>query len=461
MRLAAAIVLLALGGTVAVAGVDLRPEAGEDRPGGEATSVKPRNRAAFSNPSGNMSFQRQFDFKVGDGVFRKLWVSAPSSTKGSDGLGPLLNARSCQSCHLRDGRGRPPAPGEPAVSLLMKLSRPSGQPEPNYGGQLQTFAIQGHAAEGAVRIEYEETPVRLSDGPAVSLREPRYSIVNLGYGPIDVGTLMSPRVAPPMIGLGLLELIPEEDILARADPRDGDGDGTSGAARRVWSRAEGREMLGRFGWKAGAATVADQAADAFANDMGLSTPLVRSSFGECTAAQAACRAAPAGEDPMEGVEVPSTAFDLVVFYARNLGVPARVDAGDPHVLRGKQIFSEIGCAACHVPRHVTGTDPERPGQSGQTIWPYTDLLLHDMGDGLADNRPDGTASGREWRTPPLWGLGLTELVSDHTYLLHDGRARNVLEAILWHDGEAQAARDRAARCTAADRSALLAFLASL
>ncbi len=461
-RPAAAIAALSLASTMALAAAALAPEPGEERPGGDATSTKPRNRSAFSNPSGNMIFERQLDFKVGDGIFRKLWASAPSSTTSSDGLGPLYNARSCQSCHLKDGRGRPPAPGEPAVSMLMKLSLPDGSPEPTYGMQLQTFAIQGHEPEGSVHIAYTEIPVTAARrrarvaAQARSTRSP-----HPGYGPLHPETRMSPRVAPPMIGMGLLELIPEADIVARADPDDRDGDGVRGRTRLVWSRAEGREMLGRFGWKNGAATVADQTADAFANDIGLSTPLIKPSFGDCTVAQAACRDAPHGDDEKEGVEVPATMFDLTVFYARNLGVPARVKAGDTRVLRGKQIFAEIGCASCHTPRQVTGTHPQRPEQSNQTIWPYSDLLLHDMGEGLADNRAEGSAGGRDWRTPPLWGLGLTMIVSDHTFLLHDGRARNVPEAILWHGGEAQASRDRFAKMQAADRAALLAFLDSL
>ncbi len=460
-RPAAAIAALSLASTMALAAAALTPEPGEERPGGDATSTKPRNRSAFSNPSGNMIFERQLDFKVGDGIFRKLWTSSPSSTSSSDGLGPLYNARSCQSCHLKDGRGRPPEQGEPAVSMLMKLSLPDGSPEPVYGGQLQTFSIQGHEPEGSVRITYTEIPVKLAGGATVSLRKPSYTITEPGYGALHRDTQMSPRVAPPMIGMGLLELIPEADIVARADPDDRDGDGVRGRTRTVWSKAEGREMLGRFGWKSGAATVADQTADAFANDIGLSTKLVKTSSGDCTVAQQACRAAPNGDDEKEGVEVPAVMFDLTVFYARNLGVPARVKAGDARVLRGKQAFAEIGCAACHTPRQVTGTHPDQPEQSNQTIWPYSDLLLHDMGEGLADYRPEGSAGGRDWRTPPLWGLGLTAIVSDHTFLLHDGRARNVPEAILWHGGEAQASRDRFARLSAADRAALLAFLDSL
>lgn len=432
-------------------------EPGEDQPGGAATSAKPPNRSAFSHPVANLSFEGQFEFKVGDGVFRKLWASAPSSTTSSDGLGPLYNARSCQSCHLKDGRGTPPAPGEAAVSLLFALARADGSPDPIYGGQLQPFAIQGQAGEAAIVIRYRDRPVKLADGMVVKLREPTYTVTKPAYGPLDRTTRLSPRIAPPMIGVGLLELVPEADILARVDPEDRDGDGVRGLARRVWSRAEGREMLGRFGWKTGAATVADQAANAFSNDMGLSTPLIRASAGDCTERQPRCRSAPTGDDPGEGIEVPSKMFALVAFYSRRLGVPARLNASAEPVLRGKQLFADLGCAACHTPRHVTGHHPERPELSGQTIWPYTNLLLHDMGDGLAD----GTPEGKLWRTTPLWGLGLTETVSGHTYLLHDGRARGILEAVLWHGGEAQAARDRVVKLGKSDREALLAFLGSL
>ncbi|WP_374445893.1 di-heme oxidoredictase family protein [Stella sp.] len=453
-----------------------RPEPGEEAAGGAATGRHPLNSSAFSHPSGNLSFERQLDFKVGDGIFRKLWVSAPSSTRSSDGLGPLWNARSCQSCHLKDGRGRVPAPGEAAVSLFLRLSIPpeteaqrrrlaaleaSVIPEPTYGGQLQTFSVQGHLAEGAMELSYVEEPVRLADGTTVSLRRPGYRVASLHYGPMHPATMLSPRLAPPMIGLGLLELIPEAEILAAADPEDRDGDGISGRANRVWSREFLRPMLGRFGWKAGQPTVAQQAAEAFAGDMGLSTPLVRDPWGDCTPAQAECRAAPHGAHGEGAVEVVPRMFDLVAFYSRHLAVPARRDVADRSVLEGKRQFHAAGCAACHRPSHVTGSHPDRPELSGQRIWPYTDLLLHDMGEGLADGRPEGLADGREWRTPPLWGLGLTETVNGNAFYLHDGRARTVLEAILWHGGEAEAARVRVAAMTRPEREALLAFLRSL
>ena len=453
-----------------------QPEPGEESPGGAATGRHPLTTSVFSHPSANISFERQLDFKVGDGIFRKLWVSAPSSTRSSDGLGPLWNARSCQSCHLKDGRGRVPAPGEAAVSLFLRLSIPpqtdeqrrkiarqeaSIVPEPTYGGQLQNFSVQGHLAEGTMELSYREEPVRLADGTVVSLRHPTYGVSGLNYGPLHPEAMLSPRLAPPMIGMGLLELIEEQDILGGADPDDRDGDGISGRANRVWSREFLRPMLGRFGWKAGQATVAQQVVEAFAGDMGLSTPLFRDPWGDCTVAQARCRAAPHGAHGEGAVEVAPKMLDLVVFYSRHLAVPARRDVAAPEVLEGKRQFHGAGCAACHRPSFVTGSHPDRPELSGQRIWPYTDLLLHDMGEGLADGRPEGLADGREWRTPPLWGLGLTELVNGNSFYLHDGRARSPLEAILWHGGEAHAARNRVVAMSRPEREALLAFLRSL
>ena len=216
-------------------------------------------------------------------------------------------------------------------------------------------------------------------------------------------------------------------------------------------------MLGRFGWKAGQPTVRAQAASAFSGDMGLSSSLEPAGWGDCTGPQADCRAQPHGGAP----EVDDTVLDLVSFYSRNLAVPARRDPGDAQVLAGKRVFYEAGCAACHNPKFVTDRLADRPEQSFQLIWPYTDLLLHDMGEGLADDRPEVRASGREWRTPPLWGIGLTELVTGRQSFLHDGRARTLLEAVLWHGGEAQASRDTVARLPKAERDALIRFLESL
>ncbi|MEM7742455.1 MAG: di-heme oxidoredictase family protein [Pseudomonadota bacterium] len=453
------------------------PERFEGLPAGAATTRARTSRHAFSQPSANMSFEGELDFKVGNGLFRKVWVSAPASTRASDGLGPHFNARSCQRCHLKDGRGHPPeGPQDTAISMFLRVSIPGGPedtvaeiegylatlPEPTYGTQLQDFALPGHRAEYTLGITYEEVEVTLADGTVVSLRKPTYEARDLGHGPLHPDAMLSPRVAPQMIGLGLLEAIPAADILANADPEDLDGDGISGRPNVVWSLEHDRPMLGRFGLKAGTPTVREQSAAAFAGDIGISNVLFPAGWGECTANQTACRAARDGADPADdGFEIGVQGLDLVTFYSRNLAVPARRDIDEPQVLRGKQVFYEIGCTSCHTPKFVTHRLTDQPEQSFQLIWPYTDMLLHDMGEGLADNRPEARATGSEWRTPPLWGIGLTQSVSGHTYFLHDGRARSLLEAVLWHGGEAEAARDRVVALPKADRDALIRFLRSL
>lgn len=453
-----------------------RPEDFEAKPGGATTTRAIATPDAFSQSSDNMPFEREMDFKLGNGLFRKTWVASPASTLASDGLGPLYNARACQDCHIKDGRGHPPeGPEDGRVSMFLRLSIPGGDPvpgiedwiatqaEPTYGGQLQDLAAPGHAAEGRMAITYAERPVTLADGTVIQLRQPSYAVEAAAYGLLHPETRLSPRVAPQMIGLGLLEAIPAADILAHADPEDADGDGISGRPNIVPSVEFGVPMLGRFGLKAGAPTVKEQSAGAFSGDMGLSTPLHPAPGGECTALQAACRAAPDGQEPgiRDGLEVDGPSLDLVTFYSRNLAVPERRNMDAPQVLRGKQLFHDLQCAACHVPKFVTHRLKGQPEQSFQLIWPHSDMLLHDMGEGLADDRPEGRATGREWRTAPLWGIGMTEQVSGHSYFLHDGRARSLLEAILWHGGEAQAARDGVVALPADDRNALIAYLESL
>jgi CxxC motif-containing protein (DUF1111 family) len=312
-------------------------------------------------------------------------------------------------------------------------------------------------------VTWTETPVPLADGTVVSLRAPAYTFADPAYGAPSPDLMISPRVAPQMIGLGLLEAIPAADILAKADPDDADGDGISGRPQIVPSAEFGTPMLGRFGFKGGAPTVREQSAGAFAGDMGLSTPLHPDPWGDCTEAQPTCLDAHHGQEPgiRDGLEVDKASLDLVTFYSRNLGVPERRNIDDPEVLRGKEVFYTTGCQSCHTPKHVTNRLEDQPEQSFQLIWPYTDLLLHDMGPGLADNRPEGRATGSEWKTPPLWGIGLSPQVSGHTEYLHDGRARSLLEAILWHGGEAQSQRDTVAAMTPDDRNALLTFLGSL
>ncbi len=451
------------------------PELFEVNAAGAAT-VRPLAKSnAFSLTSGNTSFERELDFKVGNGLFKKLWVSAPSSTLASDGLGPLFNARSCQRCHHKDGRGHPPqGPEDSAVSMLVRLSVPADnpvaeaagylatRPEPTYGGQFHDLSIAGVPAEGRFTVRYTEAEVSLSEGETARLRTPVYGFADLAYGPMHPEVMISPRVAQQMIGLGLLEAIPAADILAHADPEDRDGGGISGRPQIVSSRETGTEMLGRFGHKAGRPSVREQSAAAFNGDLGISTTLFPEAAGDCTPAQMRCTAAPNGNTAgHDNAEAGDGVLELVTFYARNLGVPARRDAGDAEVLRGKQVFYETGCIACYTPKFVTHRLPDMPEQSFQVIWPYTDLLLHGMGPGLADNRPDGRASGQEWRTPPLWGIGLTQQVSGHSYFLHDGRARSLLEAVLWHGGEAEAQRTRVVEMPKADRDALIRFLESL
>ncbi|VGO07349.1 Probable thiol oxidoreductase with 2 cytochrome c heme-binding sites [plant metagenome] len=432
----------------------------------------------FSHPAGNLDFEGRQAFLIGNGLFRKDWVSSPSSTQASDGLGPLFNARSCQACHVKDGRGTAPAFSTPersdTVGLLLRLSIPSSTttrtgpgvdelaslPDPVYGHQLQTLAVPGLPAEGSIAIRYTPIEVALNGGESVTLMRPAYSVTDLAYGPLHPQTGLSPRMAPPMIGLGLLGAIHEDDILANVAANRGDG--VSGRANWVKDLKTGRQVLGRFNWKAGQPTVMQQSAVAFSHDMGLSTPLVPDHYGDCTQAQADCRAMPHGAQAHLGEhEVPGDLLDFVDIYSSNLGVPQRRDADDARVLAGKKLFYESNCVACHVPKYVTRRDAERPEHRFQLIWPYTDLLLHDMGEGLADHQGEGAADGREWRTPPLWGIGLTRMVNPAAGWLHDGRARTLLEAVLWHGGEAQAARDRVVKMTPDERADLIRFLESL
>lgn len=454
------------------------PEQFEAMQGGAGTTKKIVNADAFSFSQANLSFAQEETFKLGNALFRKLWVSSPSSTEASDGLGPLFNARACQNCHLKDGRGRPPEKGErSSASMFLRLSVPPSTdaeraalatgaqkviPEPTYGGQFQDAAVPGLQAEGRMVIDYADLPVTLGDGTVVTLRSPTYSVADLGYGPMADDVMLSPRVTPQMIGLGLLEAVPREDILAHADPEDADGDGISGRPNWVTNPESDVLDLGRFGWKAGAPSIRAQSADAFAGDIGISTPLNNTPHGDCTRNQPECLAVPTGEQERLGVsEAPDPVLDLVTAYSQTLGVPQRRDVDAPAVLAGKAAFYSAGCVSCHVPKFVTSRKAPNKAHQFQLIWPYTDLLLHDMGPGLADNRPEGQASGAEWRTPPLWGIGLTETVSGHTLFLHDGRARNLTEAILWHGGEAQAARDAFAAMDAKQRASLIAFLESL
>lgn len=446
-------------------------EPGEARSGGAAT-VRKSDQNAFSLPSANLPPSRRVDFSVGNSFFRSPWVIAPSTTTARDGLGPLFNTNACQNCHVKDGRGHPPAPdATSAVSMLVRLSIPDAPayakvieqlgvvPEPVYGGQLQDMSVPGVIPEGKVRVEYTQVPVRFKDGTVVELRKPNLQITQLGYGPMHPDTRFSARVAPPMIGLGLLEAIPDEALLANAKAQARENNGIAGRPNQVWDDVQQKTVLGRFGWKAGQPNLNQQNVHAFSGDMGLTTSL--RPFDDCTQAQVDCQRAPSGNGPEGEPEVSDNILRLVLFYSRNLAVPARREVNSPQVLAGKNLFFQAGCQSCHTPKYTTAANAAEPELANQVIRPYTDLLLHDMGEGLADNRSEFKASGRDWRTPPLWGIGLTETVNGHTQFLHDGRARNLLEAVLWHGGEAQAAQRQVLAFNAEQRAALLAFLNSL
>ena len=452
-----------------------KAEPSEALQAGATTSIEEPDRLAFSHFSTNLPFDKRMDFRLGNALFRKLWVASPSSTQASDGLGPFYNARSCEQCHKDDGRGMPPD-GTTKGTMFLRLARAADTeaekalvadglarnfPDPIYGTQLQDKAIPGVLAEGQMQVRYEPLPFTFPDGTVVTLRKPAYSISDLRYGPLDTRTTLSPRLPPQMIGLGLIEAIPEEQIRALADPDDADGDGISGRLQIVRDIA-GKARLGLFGWKAENATIRDQTAHAFAGDLGISTPEVDKPHGDCTTAQADCLNLPTGvQERLGKVEAPDPILDLVTQYSRHLAVPARRKSGFAEVLAGKKLFYASGCIACHQPKFMTSVDAPAKEFGAQLIWPYSDLLLHDMGEGLADGQPVGGATGREWRTPPLWGIGLTSTVTKKAFYLHDGRARSLEEAILWHGGEAETARDNYAKLTRADRQNLLKFLESL
>ena len=371
-----------------------------ERLGGDTTAFSAGSNA-FELSARNLSNEERRTFEVGDSFFNQNWVTAPASTEARDGLGPTFNAQSCSSCHTHDGRARPPdSNDDPTRGLLLKLSimGPDGPvDEPHYGNQLQDRAILGIAPEGRIRIRYEFIHGEFTDGTPYSLRKPTYTITEPAYGPLHEHLMISPRIAPAVIGMGLLQAISETDILSQTDPDDADGDGISGRANMVWNIEEQSYTLGRFGWKAGQPTVEQQSAAAFHGDIGITSRYFPSE--NCPDTQTLCTAQPHGGSP----EVPDDRLAKIDFYVQTLAVPAMRSVDDPQVRHGAQLFAKVGCTSCHTPRYTTADDyPTSPLRS-QVIYPYTDLLLHDMGDGLADKRPEAEANGREWRTPPLWG----------------------------------------------------------
>lgn len=430
-------------------------------PGGALTRIAD-NRNAFALPAPGLSAKELRDFNFGNRLFNTNWVAAPASVAAFDGLGPTFNRVSCSGCHVRDGRGRPPIDGEKELlSMLLRLSVPGRdthggpKPHPAYGDQLNDRALPGVPAEARVEIRYREIAGRFNDGTPYSLRAPEYRLHDPAFGEFGDDLMISPRTAPHMLGMGLLEAVAEADLIARADPDDTNGDGISGRPNRVFNPVTQREELGRFGWKANVASLLQQSAGAANGDIGLTSRW----FAEqnCPPVQSACAQAASGGEP----ELGDAYLAKLVFYLRTLAVPAQRSGDDAQLKLGESVFERARCSACHAPQLRTADNAEPALLAAQTFAPYTDLLLHDMGEGLADHRPDFAANGREWRTAPLWGLGLVPEVNGHSHYLHDGRARGLAEAILWHGGEAEGAQRAFRAASREERAALIAFLQTL
>lgn len=419
--------------------------AAEVRPGG-ATTIDDRTSNAYSFPAPNLTAEELERHLDGDVGFEAAFVTAPAPV--NPGLGPVYNHTSCVGCHLRDGRGLPLLGQGPTSQALVRVSLPAGTPEvpggavpvPGFGTQLQDHAVFGGAPEVVVTLTWQEQEGRYGDGLAYSLRRPRLTLAaGAGRPALPAEVLTSLRIAPPMIGRGLLEAIEASTLEALADPEDVDGDGISGRLNTPWDVTRREGAPGRFGHKSNTPGLRQQVAAAYANDMGVSTSVFTEADGRH--------------------ELDDATLDAVTFYSATLAVPAR-GPSSPAAERGEVLFARHGCAACHVPQLTTGVH-QVAALSEQEIWPYTDLLLHDLGDELADGRPDFAAGGRDWRTAPLWGLGLVQTVTPGAGYLHDGRARTLAEAILWHGGEAERSREAFRTSSRAEREALLAFLGRL
>jgi CxxC motif-containing protein (DUF1111 family) len=376
------------------------------------------------------------DAVLGKALFERDWIAAPASTNSADGLGPLFGARSCAACHAgKTLAARFTAAGDGKMAgrgLVLRFGDADGRPDPVYGQLMQNRAIDGLAAEGRVVLS------------APASAEGRYGvIVDLDRGPLDAATRMSFRAAPPLVGRAALDVIDADAVMALADPQDRDGDGVSGRPRMVFEG--GLEMLGRYGWKAGNPSLAHQVADAFAAEIGLSSALRPHPYGDCTAREADCLAAPHGASPQNGGhELPAETVGLIAAFLREL--PAAASASG---VAGETVFASLGCARCHV--------PTLPDAGGRAIVAFTDLLLHDMGPGLDDGVGEPGAQSAEWRTAPLVGLAQA---GGRRYL-HDGRAASLDAAIRAHGGEADNARRAFASAAAEDRHALIDFLDGL
>ena len=434
---------------------------------------------AYLHPVATLDARQAELFALGNKMFNNRWAFFWFEN-AEFGRGPTSNAQACTTCHVNNGRGVAPAtahaaipgadgtvrdhhitvPYEPASNMVLRISlkgedRHGGPlPHPAYGDQLQTFGVKGLLpAEGQFTVEWQEKTIALADGEQVALRTPTITIASLAFGPLGDNAMTAPRLAPPLVGIGLLEAVAEETILALAAREPVAG--IRGKVNRVWDESQNKTVLGRFGLKANHGSIREQVAIAFLNDIGLSSPVYPEQ--NCPPVQQVCQEQMVAGRP----EITRLRLEATELYIRSLTVPARRQTQDPQVRRGEELFAQAHCSVCHLPELKTADSAGFPQLAKQTIHPYTDLLLHDMGEGLSDGRPDFLADGNEWRTPPLWGIGLSETVNGANAFLHDGRARNFTEAIMWHGGEAGTSREAFRHFARSDRAALLAFLNSL
>ncbi len=424
---------------------------------------------AYLEPVEGLTADQRFRFERGRVGFFARWVVMPSLA-GEWGLGPLFNAEACADCHVNGGRAAPPAgPDEVPMATLVRVSIPGKaenggpRPDPRYGGQIQTLGLMGldprahgHGErvrpEADVNIQWVERAFTYPDGSSVSLRAPKLEVASLEYGELAPEAAFGLRHAQPVFGLGLLEAVPDAAIL-ELEARQADW-GLAGRANRVWDIGAAQHRIGRFGWKANQPSIRQQIETAFHQDIGVTSDTFAAE--NCTAVQRDCLSQPPGNQP-ELIAQDAANLEL---WTLALAVPTPRESDAPEVRRGKALFDEIGCAGCHRPELQTGEHPLLPQLGGRRIEAYTDLLVHDMGPGLCNGMQDFLAGPCDWRTQPLWGLGLAAVVAAEAYL-HDGRARTIEEAILWHGGEARKARDSFTGASASDRSAVLRFLGSL
>lgn len=441
-------------------------------------SPPPSPNAVYMQAMRGLSAEQTRQFHAGETMFRTVWLVFPAMPVQNNwqymrprggyawGLGPTFIANACMACHVQAGRGKTVERSNSTVfQQLLRVSLPGENPHggpvphPHYGSQLQVFDVisadrkQVRQGEADVFVDWEHLPVVLPDGERVDLRRPTIRIDSLSFGPLDNNVLTSLRNAPAIFGLGYLEAVSEDDILQIAAAQKAAG--LNGRPNYVRDDINDKTSLGRFGWKANQPAVRQQIGAAFLHDMGITSSLYPQQ--NCPPAQTYCKQAPPGDY----AELFPDEFDDLTFWALALDAPPRRDRDRPEVQRGERLFEQARCAQCHLPQLKTGKNVPFPALADRVFHPYTDLLLHDMGEGLADGRPDFKASARDWRTAPLWGIGLSAQVNGSSNLLHDGRARNVTEAILWHDGEARPARDAFAGFSRADRDALVAFVNSL